>query len=598
MGLGDPSAILPRVAVWERRTGACTAAVGVITIAALGRSGYLAIGFAHTGSAAAGSAILGALWVDVLWILASLFAMRLAERCGRLVPLVKAPIVAAFLWIALARIADLVCFYLSGGHVDAAALLATSVFADVVRLDLRGKFGVLVALVLATVAAALWLRFLKQAEPRRDAIRLGSLAFGCLLVRGVFLVTAEPSAVVRLRPVSVVPEVRILEAFATLLERRDARVGPLLHPVVKKKLRRFGVSVDGARRWPFERVLHEPALPFARSERWTARPSVVVVFLGSAAATTRNGTQAWQRFLGYARIVDGFVGPDRPGIREFLAALTGYSPVHARAAGRPLGSHLAKDRPNLRGLAEPLAERGWSTAWLGPSTTVATSERFVRVGFAEVDLFHDAGAMFQDAWRRVCASRPVLLGVQGVEFDAPAAHSAFLRFWDRLRRSQQKNRTIVVLVGGSQVPSDATPARGLPGERSAGSTFGPMLFAVFDPRYRLQGRSHVLSGFVDVAPTILHLLGIEARMSAEGRSVFGSRRWFPGVLGTAAGWFATLQPVDGDWALDLFGAEDVRGVCSDPALIDPSLPMLTRCERWTYAQWKNAIELADRVSRR
>ena len=134
-----------------------------------------------------------------------------------------------------------------------------------------------------------------------------------------------------------------------------------------------------------------------------------------------------------------------------------------------------------------------------------------------------------------------------------------------------------------------------PDEDVAGRRYDRTLFAVYAPMFEgFAGRSRIVAGSVDVAPTILHMLGVDTRNHFEGHSVFGSRTLFPEILGMNEYLFATYQKVDGAHVLRNFELEAIEKLY-DPARFEPGSAVLNEHELFHYYKWKKALHANNLV---
>ena len=136
-----------------------------------------------------------------------------------------------------------------------------------------------------------------------------------------------------------------------------------------------------------------------------------------------------------------------------------------------------------------------------------------------------------------------------------------------------------------------------PDEDMANRYYDRVMLCIHDPMHELPRRLRVVSSQLDLTPTLLHLLGINAKNHFEGHSLFGTRQPHPGVLGMHEYLFGIYQPVTGGGVrLDNFRREDVEKACRGAAF-DPTTDELSRCEYFHYFQWKRALHIHNRVWR-
>lgn len=118
--------------------------------------------------------------------------------------------------------------------------------------------------------------------------------------------------------------------------------------------------------------------------------------------------------------------------------------------------------------------------------------------------------------------------------------------------------------------------------------FGAVPLLIHDPRHALPKRLPVLSGTTDVAPTLLHLLGLDPeRHSLTGHSVFGRRAHLPWIVGRVGNRFAYLQTREARTSL---ATGELRRRCQTGArLLDEGPEPLTACEIAAWLDWQDAL---------
>ena len=242
------------------------------------------------------AALAGALWMDVLLALVMLVLLLGTDRLGKTKRVVShVLLLLGFAWVAIARIADGAYFYYSGNHVDRIALEHLQGDAFGMRLDSRITVYLILAALVATLALCLLLlaaRVLRRME-KTEILRLVlaplvglcfSSWFFSLFSDATFGRDSETRS--RLRVLQAAPEIAIpLLALSSGEEAVYRDRSFLLHPVVKKKLRKFGLKIDESKKYPLiKQTVFEKPHPFARTEHWLSKPNVIIIFFESFSA--------------------------------------------------------------------------------------------------------------------------------------------------------------------------------------------------------------------------------------------------------------------------------------------------------------------------
>jgi phosphoglycerol transferase MdoB-like AlkP superfamily enzyme len=169
---------------------------------------------------------------------------------------------------------------------------------------------------------------------------------------------------------------------------------------------------------------------------------------------------------------------------------------------------------------------------------------------------------------------------------------AFGEFWRYFRSSPYFGNTMLVVLGDHQMfpgQQAAEAAR----EADATTFYGRIPLLIYDPTHQLPAEYPGLASQVDVAPTILHLLGLNGANAFEGNSLFEDRSRITGVLSMHESLFFTLQQSNAGPVRDTFGRDDFKGAC-EAADQRPS-DRLTRCDYLQWHRWKAAVHAQNRV---
>ena len=121
-----------------------------------------------------------------------------------------------------------------------------------------------------------------------------------------------------------------------------------------------------------------------------------------------------------------------------------------------------------------------------------------------------------------------------------------------------------------------------------------MPLILHDPRHKLPKRVNVLSGSVDVAPTVLHLLGVDVGLhSMTGHSIFGLRPSYPVLFGRVGGRLGYandgLEPRERT-------REQLASSCSrDVPLLANGSQKLKACDLLRWMDWQDELWSARRL---
>jgi hypothetical protein len=614
------------------------ALLGGVALGAAWRLSYLSLlGAGPLPPLPATLAVLGMAWADV-----TIVALCLAALANRRLALSAAGVLF-FVWVVAARLADRVYFYYSGSHVDPMVLQHAQGDALGMRLDTSALvyLGTGTAIALAALVAAFLVG--RRITPRAlvlPAVLLALFSGGC---RVAFAVAADPATTRRLGELFDLPEVSIPRTAWRASRAPAAEGGLVLHPVVKKKLRKFGIAVDDWEPYPLVKPhVFERPLPYERTARWTAKPNVIVLFFESFSAelTSVHGkrwpglTPNLEDFARHACVLDAFYNSSTPTVMALLCVYCSYLPT-SNTTTWFLPSH-GGGRTRLRGLPAILGERGYRTAHVHTlqNEFVKTGEALLAMGFQEAidgsaigkalgeERAHwgfSDGQLFRYLVRRLESGEqaaPFLLSAATIDSHAPflptrdwvrypgadqplldAIHTAdrgFGVFWRWFQTSPRFHDTIVVVLADHAMFPGKEHQDARPGDDVGGRWYDRTLCAIYAPTHALPARLDTVCCQLDLTPSLLHLLDVDVPNPFEGLSLFEGRRDHPELLMMHEFLFGTLQLVSGRPVLDCFRREDVEAACAG-LVFDPSDPVLSRCEYWDYRRWKQSLHVADRV---
>ena len=143
------------------------------------------------------------------------------------------------------------------------------------------------------------------------------------------------------------------------------------------------------------------------------------------------------------------------------------------------------------------------------------------------------------------------LAVAGVPDDSDSRQQLAAYYWadqqigklaDCLLAPGRREQTLWLLTS-DHAPFRTKANQALFEDKSQGWSFNKMPLLIHDPLHQLPARLQVLSGSLDIAPTLLHLLGqVDHPNAMLGASIFGRRPqlpWLVGRVGTRSAWLHT-----------------------------------------------------------
>lgn len=152
---------------------------------------------------------------------------------------------------------------------------------------------------------------------------------------------------------------------------------------------------------------------------------------------------------------------------------------------------------------------------------------------------------------------------------------------------ERRDHTMLVITGDHapfHTPSNAAVYEGKP----AGWSFDRLPLLIHDPRHDLPAKVQVLSGTLDVAPTLGHLLGLsDERSTYLGYSIFGKRRDLPLLIGRVGTRMAYVRDHESERELPFKQLPDLCKA-GGPLLADrPDAP--GACDLAAYFEWLDGL---------
>ena len=130
--------------------------------------------------------------------------------------------------------------------------------------------------------------------------------------------------------------------------------------------------------------------------------------------------------------------------------------------------------------------------------------------------------------------------------------------------------------------------------RAYGGWSGRLPLLLHDPTHTLPQRVPVLSGHLDLAPTLLHILGItDVKNAMEGFSIFGERPAHPLLLGRMAPESVAIYRPGRTRSLSV---EHLVELCDGRhSLLRGDAQAFSACELLTWLRWQNALWKYKRI---
>ncbi len=115
-----------------------------------------------------------------------------------------------------------------------------------------------------------------------------------------------------------------------------------------------------------------------------------------------------------------------------------------------------------------------------------------------------------------------------------------------------------------------------------------MPLIIHDPMHDLPPEIDTLSGSLDLAPTLLHLLGVNVGMhSMTGKSIFGSRRQTPWLLGRVGG---RLVYANNQHSQHEATRSTLQTICEQGSkLVPKGEDWVTACDVLDWLRWQDAL---------
>ncbi len=440
--------------------------------------------------------------------------------------------------------------------------------------------------------------------------------------------------------VSIFPEIEVwTNAIAPLLvQSKNYKAGDL-PPILAKKLQSFGLQIDEKARLPFkkEKVFSKPH-PFKKIKE--GKPNFIILYFESLPADLMNVyghplpklTPYFDEMSQISYVVEDFFNSSTPTFNGILSSLCSVYPTMHGLSDRKAIPNL----PKLMCFPSIMGERGWDTVFIREiSKKYASMDRMLsHIGFSTVLDMHDIQKLLKEKhkhwWgysdhqnfrflveklKRKDFKEPFMVSLTTVDTHVPFrlpsdgkaykknankvintvynADHAFGVFWKYFKESPYFENTILMVMADHTL----FPGKEHANARSQNITmryYDRIPLIIYNPFHEMVGRKKVMSGQVDLLPSLLHLLDINVANSFEGQSIFEDRSKYTNLLGVHEFHLNINQLIKGKRVEDNFLLNHVMNQC-DLDQVDHSQPHLTRCEYYMFYRWKMALRQQNRL---
>lgn len=158
---------------------------------------------------------------------------------------------------------------------------------------------------------------------------------------------------------------------------------------------------------------------------------------------------------------------------------------------------------------------------------------------------------------------------------------------------ERRERTLLTITADHapfRTPANESVFAGHPG----GWAFDQLPLLIHDPLHQLPSRVDVLSGTLDVAPTLAHLLGIgDVHTAFVGHSILGSAKDFPALIGRVGTRVAWVKVAGGSREVPY---KELAEMCNkaEPLLVGAG-PYPGSCEIAAYFEWLDMLWSHGRI---
>ncbi len=165
---------------------------------------------------------------------------------------------------------------------------------------------------------------------------------------------------------------------------------------------------------------------------------------------------------------------------------------------------------------------------------------------------------------------------------------AFRIFWENFKNSEYYNDTIVIAIADHAIFPTAVTKDIFPEAAGKVTFYDENAFLMYVPDSILPKKIDTYSSGIDIAPSILHLLGINVSNSFEGHSVFDDRDKFPNLLGMHEfGLYINQVDNQGQRMVNYNIPGEI--ICRENDYNSATSSPLTLCEFLDFYKWKRQM---------
>jgi hypothetical protein len=412
---------------------------------------------------------------------------------------------------------------------------------------------------------------------------LAAAIFAALAVPG-FGATDRERLIGLYGPPQETPHNAFFSVVRTLWFAEEVQKRPELPPDLQSWLaRQFGITYRMDQEYPMVKDwIWKTPLPFQPKGDSKGLPNIILFLIESLcdsymeAGTSRNLIPNMNAFAKNAMNVAGYYNHTFPTINGIRGQLCSYYPF----LGETDYSNQGLVNIKLRGLPEILNQKGYETVFFSyfadvyspnPNHEINIKKLLQECGFSSLRMARDIQkslvgeeglrqlgenvkpsvndlgmmtAIKQFLKEREDNPRPFMISTitLGTHININTSKEeilnmlvsfdkAFGLFWDYFKNSPYADNTIVVLTGDHAMPPIVGYRELIGNNRIA--LFDKLVCLIYDPQHDMPARFVTLSSSLDIAPSILHLAGINDVANAfQGLSLFSDRVEHPGVLCT------------------------------------------------------------------
>ncbi|TSC84882.1 MAG: Sulfatase [Parcubacteria group bacterium Gr01-1014_13] len=165
---------------------------------------------------------------------------------------------------------------------------------------------------------------------------------------------------------------------------------------------------------------------------------------------------------------------------------------------------------------------------------------------------------------------------------------AFRIFWEEFKTSKFYDNTIVIAVADHAVFPAGVTKDIFPEDAGKVNFYDENAFMMYIPDSKLPKKVDMYMSGIDMAPSVLHLLGINAPNSFEGHSIFDDRNKYPNLLGMHEfGLYINQIDAQGKRTIDYNIPSEIQ--CEESDYNSATSSPLTLCEYLDFYKWKRQM---------